>query len=240
MPTIAANASAQISLAAGSRLRFLPTGDGVAVVGNSSVVSAGTTYDLGPIETTIGPFDGPRVVSVSANRLLDYEVQVPPFGLYLSNGSQVVSQAPSGALLDADQDAILSAADVAAAASLAPNAMPPELQPTNWFSDELFSGGHNLLYGREIANRLNFVRVNPVTRARTVTANPFGVSSPQLIRTIVTTSVPGLLFACIGESTQTAASMRIWRSTDFGATWSQVLVLGSGPGGASTGVWILS
>ncbi len=123
---------------------------------------------------------------------------------------------------------------------IANGVMPPELAPVDWFPDQLYSGRHGWLYGRSSSNALDFVRVDPATRNRTVTANPFGVSAPQQIRTVVSTSRPGVLFAVIGESSQTAQSMRIWRSADNGATWAQVLQLGSGPGGAANGVWLLS
>jgi hypothetical protein len=135
---------------------------------------------------------------------------------------------------------VFNATDIQAAQNLAVAAMPPELTPTNWFPDQLFSGGNGFLYGRSSSNFLDFVRIDPATRSRTVVANPFGVSSPQLIRTVVTTSIPGVLLAVIGEGSQTATSMRIWRSSNYGNTWTQVLQLGSGPGGAATGVWLLS
>ena len=135
---------------------------------------------------------------------------------------------------------LIEAEDLVAVQNLAANSMPPELEPTNWYSDQFFSGGHGFIYGRSASNFLDFVRVDTTTRSRIVIPNPFGVSSPQTIRTVVTTSVPGIIFACIGESSQTATSMRIWRSTNFGSTWVQVLQLGSGPGGAANGVWMLS
>lgn len=162
---------------------------------------------------------------------------ISPYTAIGATGSNVpVAQDPAA---DSLPD-LFSSAEVSAVRELAANTMPPELQPTNWFSDQLFSGGHGFLYGRSISNFLDFVRVDPVTRTRTVTANPFSVSSPQTIRTVITTSVPGLIFAVIGESSQTATSMRIWRSTNYGDTWAQVLALGSGPGGAANGVWLLS
>ena len=122
-----------------------------------------------------------------------------------------------------------------------PPAMPPELQPLDWWPDRFFAADGQYLYGHSSNNALDFVRVNRTDRSRTVVANPFGVSSPRAIRTIwASQRQPGLLLAAVGESSQTAASMVIWRSANYGATWTNVLTLGTGAGGTINGVWLLS
>lgn len=92
MPTIAANTSTTLTIPAGQRLTFLGVGSGVATLGPGP--SAGTVYTLGANAETIGPFETARVVYVSANGLLDYAIQAPPFDLYEANGSRSIGQIP--------------------------------------------------------------------------------------------------------------------------------------------------
>jgi hypothetical protein len=125
----------------------------------------------------------------------------------LQPGREFNAVVSSSGALTAAGATVLSSADMSAARALASAVMPPELEPTNWFPDQLFTGRNGWLYGRSSSNALDFVRVDPSTRIRTVTANPFGVSSPQQIRTVIATSRPGIIFAVIGESSQTAASI---------------------------------
>lgn len=121
------------------------------------------------------------------------------------------------------------------------NDMPPELEPVDWWPDRLINGDDTWLYGHSSANALDFVRIRRSDRARTVVANPFGDSAPRGIRTIwASRTTPGLLLCAVGQASQTAASMVIWRSTDYGSTWASVLTLGTGAGGTINGVWMLS
>lgn len=121
------------------------------------------------------------------------------------------------------------------------NDLPPELEPVDWWPDRLVNGDAQYLYGHSSSNALDFVRIDRASRSRTVVANPFADSAPRGIRTIwVSTTTPGLLLCAVGQASQTAASMVIWRSTNYGATWASVLTLGSGAGGTINGVWMLS
>lgn len=115
----------------------------------------------------------------------------------------------------------------------------PELEPVDWFPDRFWNGDASYLYGHSSSSAYDFVRVNPSTRVRTVVTNPFSLSAGG-IRSIIVTSVPGTLLAVVGSTTTGQASMRVWRSTNYGDTWSQVLTLGTGTNGASTDVWTLS
>ena len=132
-------------------------------------------------------------------------------------------------------------AKLATLAATLPNSLPPELQPVDWWPDRLVNGDDTWLYGHSSANALDFVRIRRSDRNRTVVANPFSDSAPRGIRTIwVSRTTPGLLLCAVGQASQTAASMVIWRSADFGNSWASVLTLGSGVGGTINGVWMLS
>ena len=115
----------------------------------------------------------------------------------------------------------------------------PELEPVDWFPDRYLNADDTFLYGHASGSAFNFVRTNKVTRVTTTVTNPFSLSTGG-IRSIVVTSVPGLLIAGAGSTASGQASMRIFRSTDYGDTWSLVLTLGSGTNGATTDVWLLS
>ena len=143
-----------------------------------------------------------------------------------ADGNITGLEAPSGAVLDT--------------ATLVPLAAIPELEPLDWFPDRYLAGDGTYLYGSSLSDSRDFVRLNPVTRSTTTVSNPFGLSSPRAIRSIMTTTVAGLLLCSCGETSQTAASMEVWRSTDYGATWAKVLTLGTGTGGTINGVWTLS
>lgn len=130
---------------------------------------------------------------------------------------------------------------LATLAATLPNSLPPELQPVDWWPDRLVNGDDTYLYGHSASNSLDFVRIRRSDRSRTLVANPFADSAPRGIRTMwVSRTTPGLLLAAVGQASQTAASMVIWRSTDYGATWAAVLTLGTGAGGTINGVWMLS
>ena len=157
---------------------------------------------------------------------------------------------------DKDED-VLTAAQVAATQSLVsgagnqpskltalvatvPNDMPPELKPLDWHPDRFLYADATYLYGYSSSNALDFVRLTHADRTRVVTANPFGTASPRYLRTVwASPTTPGLLLAAVGEPSQTAASMVIHRSTNYGATWAAVLTLGTGAGGTINGVWAL-
>lgn len=70
MPTIAAGASQNITLAAGQTLQFAVGGAGVAVATDGQ--HAGTTYQLGNQPFTLGPFRRQHVFSVSCSRAVTY------------------------------------------------------------------------------------------------------------------------------------------------------------------------
>lgn len=116
----------------------------------------------------------------------------------------------------------------------------PELEPLDWFPDRYLAGDGSYLYGSSSTDARDFVRINPTTRNKTTVTNPFGLSGSRAIRSIMTTSINGVLLCSCGETSTTAASMEVWRSTDNGATWAKVLTLGTGTGGTVNGVWTLS
>lgn len=70
MPVIAAPASATITIAAGDSLIFLTGGAGIAALQAGSTTVR--TFQLGGSLITVGPFDGPRTLTVSVERTLTY------------------------------------------------------------------------------------------------------------------------------------------------------------------------
>lgn len=94
MPTISANASSQITIPAGQRLRFFIGGAGAGQL--AAVNGSDGQFTLGASEQMIGPFPSDRVFRVSATSTLTYQLQAPPFDAFLSNGNQVLSQDTSG------------------------------------------------------------------------------------------------------------------------------------------------
>lgn len=94
MPTISANASSQITIPAGQRLRFLIGGAGIGQLAASNGFDS--QYQLGAAEQMIGPFPSDRVFRVTATQALSYQLQAPPFDQFLSNGNSVVSQDANG------------------------------------------------------------------------------------------------------------------------------------------------
>ena len=70
MPAIAALASATITIAAGDSLIFLTGGAGIAALQAGSTTVR--TFQLGGSLIAVGPFDGPRTLTVSAERTLTY------------------------------------------------------------------------------------------------------------------------------------------------------------------------
>jgi hypothetical protein len=118
----------------------------------------------------------------------------------------------------------------------------PELEPLNWFPDRYLNGDGTHLYGHSATDGRDFVRLNPVSREKTTVVNPFGVSAPRAIRSVMVTSAPGVVLVSVGQASGSSAvaSMEIWRSADYGATWSKVLTLGSANAGTINGIWTLS
>lgn len=94
MPTISANASQQITIPAGQRLRFLIGGAGTGMLVAANGFDG--QFPLGPQEQMIGPFLSDRVFRVSCTQAVQYQLQVPPFDQYLSNGQAIVNQDANG------------------------------------------------------------------------------------------------------------------------------------------------
>lgn len=94
MPTISANASQQITIPAGQRLRFLVGGAGIGLLAGSNGFDG--QFALGPSEQMIGPFPSDRVFRVSCTQAVQYQLQAPPFDAFLSSGNAIVSVDASG------------------------------------------------------------------------------------------------------------------------------------------------
>ena len=160
---------------------------------------------------------------------LFYSPPVPVFAATNLTGGSIFSAAGKPVLEVLDGRVVSDDADTV-----------PELEPVDWFPDFLLNGSSAYLYGRSASDARDFVRIDPVTRARTVVTNPWSVSSPRAIRSIMVTSASGVLLCSVGASSQTAASMEIWRSSDSGNSWAKVLTLGSANAGTINGIWTLS
>ena len=117
----------------------------------------------------------------------------------------------------------------------------PQLDPVNWYSDFLQNADANYLYGWPSTRSKDFLRINKATRARTVVSAPWGLTGSESLRAIVVTSIAGVILACTGDSSiLTSAGFKVWRSADYGDTWSLVLTLGSNQTPAGLGIWMLS
>ena len=106
MPTIASGASTQITLAADQSLLVMPGGSGIAALSGGQ--QSGVSYRLGTSQVTIGPFTQAQLVSVSADRAVEYFVQ--PTQSLANPPGEAVSASPDGVISDVRLNALASGA----------------------------------------------------------------------------------------------------------------------------------
>lgn len=106
MSTLASGTSTQITLAAGQSLLVMPGGSGIAALSGGQ--QSGVSYRLGTSRVTIGPFTQAQLVSVSADRAVDYFVQ-PTQSLTAPPGEEL-TVGPDGTFSDARLNALVSGA----------------------------------------------------------------------------------------------------------------------------------
>jgi hypothetical protein len=106
MPTINPNSSQTVRLAAGSRLRFVASGSGAAILGPGP--GAGQSFSLGTGDTVIGPFTSDRDIYISAVLALQYTVMSLASDRYNEDGSIEAATDSSGASLTGEEGLTLS------------------------------------------------------------------------------------------------------------------------------------
>lgn len=109
------------------------------------------------------------------------------------------------------------------------------IMPDDWYAGTILANDGTWLYARNESNAKQVVRY-PVSGLADESARVLGhnfdtTAAAGGILAIKTTSTPGLVFAAVYDAT-TTNSTNIWRSTDYGATFTKVLELGVGYYGA--------
>lgn len=97
----------------------------------------------------------------------------------------------------------------------------PQLTPTDWYPDALHASDETYLYGAYSASNDTLVRYQVGSHTATVGVQ---CSAGKAITYIATTSTPGLIFIHVDNG---SGSGDIYRSTDYGATATLVLQLGT-------------
>ena len=108
--------------------------------------------------------------------------------------------------------------------------------PHDYYGSYILAGDATYLYGRAAGDAKQLVTYPVAGLADESTrANKyrFSTAGADGILYVMTSQTPGLIFAAVADATATN-SANIWRSTDYGETFTQVLALGYGYYGAPT------
>ena len=164
--------------------------------------------------------NGPGNVSYAQKTISAAET----FGPYLSDTDVVIAAVAGSLSYDLGAASVVDAGGNVVS-TLATDAIQskviPQLTPTDWYPDAMHASDGNFLYGAYSASNDTLVRYQVGSHAATVGAQ---CAAGKAITYIATTSTPGLIFIHVDSG---SGSGDIYRSTDYGATASLVLQLGS-------------
>lgn len=108
------------------------------------------------------------------------------------------------------------------------------LLPIDYIAHEIFSTDGTYLFGRDSASTSKIYRV-PVGQRTGVTG--VNACAGGALSSVISTETPGLLFTYTGAG---GGNWYLYRSTNYGDTWVQVLQFGTGAGGSIVDVRLLS
>lgn len=232
MATLAQGQAAQLNLKASQSITVTPASTGRATVSANGPANLVYTQKTIYAAETFGPYVADTVMSIAAvSGSLEYTdpyTLVPSYSLDASNNVTGLV-GPDGNEVDLWTDQAKTSIQDALLNTLPPyTTLPkmaakeiPQLTPVDWYPDAILCSDGTYLYGSLSSSTDTVVRYPLGSHTAT---NGVQCAAGLAITFIEPTSTPGLIFIHV----QTAAgSGDIYRSTDYGATATKVLELGS-------------